>query len=126
MARALKPHPEFEVLDGALWPDAWTTPRLALELAPEARDRMVRVTITNPHFNTAYLRNTVRLVLDGETAFSDLVFAGHGVRVERLVLAKAPLLIELTSEATLEPDALDDRARGVWLKLSHKPVEKKA
>ena len=124
MVRALKPAPELEVLDGALSPDHWTTPALALELKPEPRDRTVRLTITNPHFNTAYLRNRVTLTLDGETAFADLLFAGHGVRVERFVAAKEPLLLELTSEATLEPDPLDDRPRGVWLKLSHREAEK--
>ncbi len=124
MARALKPAPDFEVLDGALAPDHWATPTLALELRPEPRDRTVRATITNPHFNTAYLRNRVTLALDGETAFADLLFAGHGVRVERFVPAKAPLLLELSSEASLEPDALDDRARGVWLKLEQTAVEK--
>ena len=124
MARALKPAPEHEVLDGALSPDRWATPTLALELKPEAADRTVRATITNPHFNTAYLRNRVTLTLDGETAFDDLMFAGHGVRVERFVPAKAALLLELSSEASLEPDALDDRVRGVWLKLEHKAVEK--
>ena len=121
---ARKPAPEVEVLDGALWPDHWATPSLALVLKSQPRDRLVRATITNPHFNTAYLRNKVRLVLDGETAFDDLMFAGHGVRVERFVPARSPLLVELVSEASLEPDALDDRARGVWLKLENREAEK--
>ena len=121
---ALKSAPELEVLDGALWPDHWATPALALELKPAARNRTLRITITNPHFSTAYLRNKVRLVLDGEVAFDDLMFGGHGVRVERLVPAKSALLLELSSEASLEPDALDDRARGVWLKLEQREVAK--
>jgi hypothetical protein len=121
---ALKPAPELEVLDGALWPDHWATPVLALEVKPAARNRTMRITITNPHFNTAYLRNTVRLTLDGEAAFADLMFAGHGVRVERFMPAKSALLVELSSEAALEPDALDDRSRGVWLKLEQREVAK--
>jgi len=124
MAQALKSPPQFEVLDGELWQDQWTTPALALEVKPESRDRLLRLTITNPHFNTAYLRNTVKLTLDGEVVFSDLMFAGHGLRVERFVPAKAPVLLELSSEATLEADPLDDRSRGVWLKLEHREPAK--
>jgi hypothetical protein len=125
MARAIRPRPEVEVIDGQLWPDGWTTPQLAIEVAPEPAERLVRVTVTNPWFNTTYLRNRLTVRLDGETAFDDLVFAGHGVRIERTAAAKAPLLIEVASEASLEPDPLDDRARGVWLKLEQKAVEKK-
>lgn len=124
MARAIKSTPEVEVLDGALSPDRWTTPTIAVQVAPEPRDRTVSATITNPHFNTAYLRNRVTLTMDGETAFADLLFAGHSVRVERFVPAKEALLIELASEASLEPDALDPRARGVWLKLGQKAADK--
>lgn len=124
MARAIKSAPEFEVLDGALSPDHWTTPTLAVQLAPAPLDRTISATITNPHFNTAYLRNRVTVTMDGATAFADLLFAGHSVRVERFVPAKEGLLIELASEASLEPDALDPRARGVWLKLGQKAVKK--
>jgi hypothetical protein len=126
MPAALKSTPDFDVIEGVYWPDRWTTPAVALELHPVARARTVRITVTNPHFNGAYLRNKVRLLLDGEAAFADLMFPGHGVRVEREVPARSSLLVELASEATLAPDPLDDRSRGVWLSLSQKAVEKKA
>ena len=114
---ALKSSPEFEALEGALSPDRWTTPRLALQLSPAPAERVIRAVITNPHHSTAYLRNRVRVAIEGRTVFDDILFAGRGVSVEHLAPAKAPVLIEVESQATLSPDAIDGRSRGVFLDL---------
>jgi hypothetical protein len=124
MAQPLKSSPAFDVLEGEFWRDGWTSPRLTLEVGPEKSERVVRVTVTNPYFNGAYLRNRITVRVDGETAFEDLVFGGHGVRVEHTAAARAPLLVEIESEASLEPDELDERLRGLWLKLEQKAVAK--
>jgi hypothetical protein len=121
---ALKPRPDLEVLDGALTADDWATPMLAVQLRAEPVDRIIQARISNPHFNTAYLRNRVTVTIDGQAVFDDMLFAGHGLKVEHRAPARAPVLIEVSSEASLEPDALDNRSRGIWLKLIQKEPEK--
>ena len=121
---ALKPRPDLEVIEGALGADDWATPVLAVQLKAEPVDRLIEARITNPHVSTAYLRNRVTVAIDGQTVFDDMLFAGHGLKVDHLAPARAPVLIELTSETSLEPDALDNRSRGVWLKLTQQEPEK--
>jgi hypothetical protein len=120
---ALKPRPDFETLEGTLPSDHWATPRLALQLAAAPADRVIRAVVTNPHHATAYLRNRVRIAVDGRTVFDDMLFAGHGVEVEHHAPAKAPVLFELESEASLAPDPIDGRNRGVWLNLIQRAAE---
>jgi hypothetical protein len=110
--------PAFEVLDGELHGDGWTSQRLAVRFPKEKSDRVIKASIRNPGFNEAYLRNTLTVSFDGQQVFCDVLFAGQGVQVDQRLPAGEEILLELHSEACLLPDALDQRERGVILKLS--------
>lgn len=118
MADAKPAVPAFEVLEGELRDDGWTTRRLALRLPKSGAERVLKASIRNPGFNEGYLRNTVKVWIDGQPAFSDILFAGQGVQVEQRIPAREEVLLELESEAYMVPDPLDARERGVILKLS--------
>ena len=112
------PIPAFEALEGELRDDGWTTRRLALRFPKAKGDRVLKLTLRNPGFNEAYLRNTVRLSVDGTEVFADILFAGQGVVIEQPLPGGVEMLLELDSEAYMVPDVLDQRERGVILRLA--------
>lgn len=109
--------PKLEVLSGAFHEDHWLSPSAAILVTPGAERRTIRGVLWNPYFNPQYLRNRVMVTVDGERVFHDLVFAGGALRIERDLAPREELLLEIESEAAMDADPLDDRPRGMRLKL---------
>lgn len=115
--------PRIELLSGDLHGDGWASGGLALRVEPEVFDRVLKIAVRNPHLGAMHLRNQVRIDVEGERLFDEVMFPGVTITIERPVDAKAELLVELSSEAVMAPDALDSRERGVFVKLTQTAVE---
>jgi hypothetical protein len=118
--------PAFEVITGALHDDGWATRKLALRVLQASKARTLRITVRNPAFNGAYLRNPVTIRIDDEAVFSDLMFAGPGLlRRPRTGGDRAAGGVKRANEAALRrlqvcpPRRL--RSRRPWGKYGRRP-----
>lgn len=124
MAKAPKSStPAYEVVSGELHKDHWSSRQLELRLDPEPQARIVRVTVWNPYFNRDYLNNLIKVRLDGRGVFSEKLHPASSAVVEYELPAGEPLNIEIESEASLMPDPLDPRERGIIVKLGQEAVK---
>lgn len=123
MAKAPKSStPAFEVLSGELHKDNWASRQVSLRLLPERQARTIRVSVWNPYFNRAYLNNLVKVRLDGRGVLSEKLHPATSAVVEYELPAGEPLEVEIESEASLAPDPLDPRERGVIVKIGQEPL----
>ncbi|MGZ8363472.1 MAG: hypothetical protein ACXW3D_06275 [Caulobacteraceae bacterium] len=112
------PGPKLDVLHGALPADGWATARLALRVEPERGARTIRIAVRNPTAGAQHLRNKVRIDLDGQTVFDEVLFPGGGVTLDQDLGDCDELLVEVHSQAVMAPDRFDPRERGVFVKIT--------
>ena len=112
------PGSKFDILHGALPADGWATGRLAVRIEPERGGRTIRIAVRNPTAGVQHLRNKVRIDLDGQQVFDEVLFPGGGVTLDQDLGDRDELLIEVRSEAVMAADRFDSRERGVFVKIT--------
>ncbi|MBC7986181.1 MAG: hypothetical protein H7X93_05855 [Sphingomonadaceae bacterium] len=109
--------PLAELLDykGEMYSDGWISPEFSFRFRALEDVDAVELRLWNPDFASRYLHNRLTITIDDVTRTSPLLYPAQLVKFDHVVELRAGRSseVKIVSERFCEPDALDERARGV-------------